>query len=340
MIRVGIAGLGRMGVSHFAIANSHPSAKVVSICEPAAFVRKALERHAHVKCFKHYEDMVEKESLDAIFITTPTRYHYPMTRLAIENGLHVFVEKPFCLNPQEGQELVKLATEKGIVNQVGYHSRFLGTFREAKRLIGSRKSGDVYHVLGEVYGPVVLREAKKTWRTEPTKGGGCLYDYAAHIINLMQFLNGPIKYVSGSVLQNIYSKEVDDAVFSSIQFENGATGQIRANWSEDTYRKFTAQVTVFGKFGKIRVDAQELHVFFKQSPEKDSYCSGWNTRWLTDLSPGVGFYLRGEEYSLQVDYFLRAIKNGTRNNTNSFAAAHDTDKVISLIKADADGRTG
>jgi hypothetical protein len=118
-----------------------------------------------------------------------------------------------------------------------------------------------------------------------------------------------------------------------MQYAAGAYGQLRANWSDETYRKFSAQVTIFGKSGKLRADAQEMHVYFKNQPEDSSYESGWNVKWLTDLSPSVDYYLRGEEYSAQIEYFINCIQNNKLENTNSFEEAQMTDATISQIKA-------
>ena len=82
-----------------------------------------------------------------------------MVRTALENGLHVFCEKPFCLDPAESEELTALAESKGLVTQVGYHYRFVGAFAEVKRLLEVGAIGRVTHVLAEAYGPVVLKTA-------------------------------------------------------------------------------------------------------------------------------------------------------------------------------------
>jgi predicted dehydrogenase len=258
-----------------------------------------------------------------------------MVQYALEAGLHVFVEKPFCLGPADSAQLVALAAKKGVVNQVGYHNRFIGTFCEAKRIIDAGAIGEVYHVLGEAYGPVVLKEKGKTWRSSTAEGGGCLYDYAAHVINLVEFIFGSPDAVSGTVLKQIYSRGVDDAVYSTLHYKNGSSGQLSVNWSDETYRKMSTQITVLGKNGKIIADAQELKIYFKDTPLDDSFDKGWNMRWVTDLSPEVDFYLRGEEYSAQIDHFIHCIKDRTVENRNSFATAHATDRVIALIQSNA-----
>lgn len=335
MINIGIIGLGRMGISHLAIAKAHPNINVVAVCEPSSFVAAAIEKYAGIKCYKEYKKMIVSEELDGVFITTPTRFHFDMVKYALEKDLHVFVEKPFCLTPEDGQKLVKLAAQKKLVNQVGYHNRFVGTFREMNRLVHSGAIGDVYHVLGEAYGPVVLKKKGGTWRSDAKQGGGCLFDYATHVINLIQTVAGTPERVAGSILKNIYSSGVDDAVYSSLYFKNGISGQLSVNWSDETYRKMSTQLTILATKGKIEVDAQELKVYFKEQPNEDGYEKGWNMRWVTDLSPKVGFYLRGEEYSAQIEYFFECIQKNASENMNSFASAHATDCVVDLIKVDS-----
>lgn len=282
--------------------------------------------------------MIDSVGLDCVFITTPTKFHFDMVHYALEAGLDVFVEKPFCLTPGDGKKLVELAEQNEIVNQVGYHNRFIGTFCEAKRLIEQGAIGEVYHVLGEAYGPVVLKEKGMTWRAESSEGGGCLYDYATHVINLTQFLVGSPESVSGAVLQSIYSRNVDDAVYATLHYRNNVSGQLAVNWSDETYRKMSTQITILGKNGKIIADAQELKVYLRQDPLDHTYEKGWNMRWVTDLSPNVQFYLRGEEYSAQIDYFIECIKNRCLDNINSFANAYATDYVADLIKKNAHAR--
>ena len=128
MIRIAIVGLGKMGLSHLAIMRMHPDVEVVAVCDSFGMMLKGLNRYTGLKTYSDYSEMLEKEPLDAVLIATPSRFHGAMVRQALEKNLHVFCEKPFCLNVDEGRELAALARLKGIINQVGYHYRFLGTF--------------------------------------------------------------------------------------------------------------------------------------------------------------------------------------------------------------------
>ena len=77
--------------------------------------------------------------------------------------MHVFAEKPFCLTVAQGEELVKLAAAKKVVNQIGYHNKFVGTFQEVKKIVNSGALGNIYHFIGEAYGPVVTNKKQDTW---------------------------------------------------------------------------------------------------------------------------------------------------------------------------------
>ena len=229
------------------------------------------------------------------------------------------------------------AESKGLVNQVGYHNRFLATFTEAKRIIESGALGELYHVQGEAYGPVVLGETGRTWRTEKGRGGGCLYDYASHVINLLQYIVGSPTHVGGVVLDNIYSRHVNDAVYATLYYGNRMRGQLSVNWSDETYRKMSTLVTFLGKTGKIIADATECKVYLRSDSDARDMEKGWSIKYLTDLTPQVQYYLRGEEYTLQIDHFIECIMNRSLANRSSFRSAQETDLVIEMLSNSADG---
>src|SRR5665647_2993873 len=244
-LRAGIIGLGKMGLSHAAIVGPHPSVEMVAVCDTSSIVLDAFKKFSKVNVYTDYIRMIDKENLDFVVVATPTRFHYKMVRYALEKGIHTFCEKPFSLTSQEGEDLVVLAGQKKLVNQVGYHNHFIGTFRELKRLLKAGILGDLVHFTGEAYGPVVTKEKGGTWRSKPEEGGGCLYDYASHVINLIQEIIGrPIK-ASGSQLKSLYSKGVEDAVYCSLILESNVSGLLSVNWSDETYRKMSTTCLLY-----------------------------------------------------------------------------------------------
>jgi predicted dehydrogenase len=335
MIRTAIIGLGKMGISHCSILGAHPDVNLVAVCDSSSLVIDGFKKYSRFECFTDYKKMINTMNLDAVFIATPTKFHSEMVEYALKNNLHVFCEKPFSLNIQEAKTLSGLARKENLVNEVGYHNRFIATFNEMKKLLSYNAIGQVYHFLGESYGPVVLKEKGGTWRSEKGTGGGCLYDYASHTIDLIHFVLGKPVKVAGTQLKHIFSKDVEDAVFSNITLENGLSGQLSVNWSDETYRKMATQITVFGKKGKITADSTELKIFLHEDNEDLGLSKGWTVRDLTGLAENVAFYLRGEEYSSQIDHFINSIKSKNITTKSSFESALVTDQVINLLLNDA-----
>lgn len=342
MIRVGVVGLGKMGLSHLSMFNAHPDVEVAGICDSAGYMLGVLNKYTGMKTYADMDAMLADAALDAVVISTPSSMHASMVRTALERGVHVFCEKPFCLDPSDSAALTALAQEKGLVTQVGYHYRFVGAFAEVKRLLDLGAVGRVTHVLAEAYGPVVLKPQGGTWRSKKALGGGSLYDYAAHPLNLVNWYLGEASRAGGSVLNPVFSQETDDEVFSTLFFDpatpGGApvTAQLSVNWSDESQRKMTTKVTIWGTSGRISADRQEIQVFLRDSaPALEGYGPGWNVRYTTELTEEVWFYLRGEEYSAQVATFVDRVVRGEGHGVNSFAAAAATDRAIQLLVDDA-----
>jgi len=338
MIRLAVVGLGKMGLSHHAMINAHDRVEVAAICDSAGYVLDVLNKYTGVTVYTDFDLMLREVKLDAIIIATPSSMHAQMVKKALDANLHVFCEKPFCLDTTEGEEVTRLANEKGLVNQVGYHCRFIGAFQEVKRLLDANAIGDITHSLAEAYGPVVLKQKGSTWRTQRASGGGCLYDYAAHPLNLLNWYLGSPRGVGGTILNKIFSSDTEDEVFGTLYYDRGQSAQISVSWSDESYRKMSTKVTLWGKFGRICADRQEVQVYFRNdAPLPAGYQHGWNVRYTTELTEPVDFYLRGEEYSAQLDYFVRCIEEQRfDNNVNSFSEALKTDNVISMMIADAE----
>lgn len=331
MIKGGIIGLGKMGISHAAIVGAHPSVEMVAVCDSSSLVLDAFKKYSNVNVYSDYIKMLEKEKLDFVIIATPTKLHYQMAKAALQNNIHVFCEKPFSLNVSEGEELSLLAKQKSLINQVGYHNHFIGTFRELKRLLNNNIIGELVHFTGEAYGPVVIKDKGNTWRSKPEEGGGCTMDYASHVVNLIQEIIARPSKINGTLLKSIYSKGVDDAVYSLMTLENKLSGVLLVNWSDETYRKMSTSLTIIGKKGKIICDATEIKIYLKENNEKEGFEKGWTTKYITDFAIPVNFYLRGEEYSAQIEYFINNIINQKQGDYNTFEQALYTDKVMEMI---------
>ena len=341
MIRLGMVGLGKMGLSHVAIVRAHPEVTLVAACDTTAYLTDVLEKHTGLKCYDDLDKMLASETLDAVVIATPSKLHANMVQKALDRGLHVFCEKPFVLDLADGERLTQLADSKAAVTQVGYHFRFVAAFQEAARIVQSGALGAVHHVRAEAYGPVVLRAKGGTWRSAKSEGGGALYDYACHAIDLVNFIAGAPAAVSGVVRHGVFSRDVEDEVYCSLHYSNGSSGQLAVNWSDESFRKMSTKVSVWGSNGRITADRQECQIYLREPHAGlPGTAAGFTVRYTTELSKEVWFYLRGEEYSAQMDYFVQSIKQRRLDGENSFRSALQADRVVAMILAESAGSVG
>lgn len=336
-VRIAVVGLGKMGLSHFAMVNAHPNADTIA-CDGSGFLVDVLSKNIETPVHKDFDALLAREALDAVVIATPSKLHAPMVEAALDKGLHVFCEKPFCLDWQDSVRLAAMAADRKLIAQVGYHYRYVGTFREMRRLLEAGAIGTVTHVLAEAYGPVVLRPRRATWRTAKAEGGGCLYDYAAHPLNLLNWYFGMPARISGSVLSRMFSESTDDEVFSTLQWNEGPTAQLSVNWSDESHRKMTTRISMIGTNGRVFADRQECRLYLREEvPGLEGYGKGWTVKYTTELTGDRWFYLRGEEYSAQLDDFIRAVAAGkSAADENGFASAAETDRTMAMIIENAE----
>jgi predicted dehydrogenase len=317
MTKIGIIGLGKMGISHLSIFNAQPNVTVVGICDNSAYLSNMMEKITSIKSYTEPERLINECAPDALVIATPTITHASLVEFALHKKIHVFCEKPFCIDVNKGAELSELAQRKNLVNQVGYHSRFTSSFEKAHKLVLGGVIGAVYHARAEVYGAVILAPNGKSWRSTAQAGGSP-------------------SSVAGTVLNSIYSSDVEDEVYSNFFYADGRTASIAANWSDRSFRKMSTRIELWGSKGKIIADRQEVHIHLhdKASVQGETYSAGWTSLNNLSLKNDVNFYLRGEEYSMQVEHFISCIENNTRNTRSTFYTAHNTDVIADMMNHD------
>ncbi len=338
MLRGGIVGFGRMGFTHFSLLNSHPGVDLAAVCDSSDFVLKNAARHMGVEPFKRFDKMIETTDLDFVIVATPTAMHAEVAECAIAHDAHIFVEKPLTLNPERSQRLLDLLRGKDLVHQVGYAMRFHDLFARAKSLLDSGVLGPLVTFKVEMNGPVVLHDARRSWRSKKTAGGGCLYDFASHSVDLVSYLVGPPDEVLGTVFSHIHSEGVEDALSSTFVYEGGTRGNLLANWSDRSFRKPSCRFEALGRQGRVIADFYTLKVFFNEAPELAGYTEGWNEEYLATVAAPVRFYVRGFQFTRQLDYFIECIQSRQACEACSFEDGLCTDVIMHRIRTDADRR--
>lgn len=249
-----LIGLGRMGITHYSILNTHPDVQIAAVCDPQKALLNGLRKFKEVETYTDYRELFKAVKPDFAIVCTPTASHVEIGSVASELGTHMFMEKPFSLSFPDGDALVKKSKDKGLVSQVGYFLRFHCVFNEVKKILDEGTIGAVSHYKNEMYGRTVLKPSKVSWRAKKQMGGGCMMDFGSHCLDLSDYFFGPVKGVRGSVLKSIYSAEVEDAFFTQLVHHGGIIGTVSVNWSDESYRRPYNRIEVLGEKGKIIAD--------------------------------------------------------------------------------------
>ena len=330
ILKVGIVGMGRMGITHYSIINAHENVKIISVADTTSVIVSMLKKYlSGVDVYKDYKDLILKSKPDAILVCTPPNLHNEILELAAENNIHVFVEKPYTVNYKETVKLAEIFKAKNLVNQVGYVNRFNDVFHFVKELINKNVIGDIIRFKSEMFSATIIKKDDGSgWRGSHASGGGVIYEMASHSIDLINFFLGKPKNVIGTRANKIFSKNVEDIVSSTIEYENGAIGTIYVNWSDTSYRKPTNKVELFGTNGKIVADQHSLKIFLNNPNEEYNYIKGWNTVYITDIFRSVPFYVRGNEFTRQLFDFADLCLEKRDEQVCSFEDGADTQFVI------------
>ncbi len=224
-IRIGIIGLGR-GQSHARRVAASQRCELVSIADIVEDAAKSAAQELGASShYKDYHDMLEKEHLDAVIISTPNHLHAPMCLASMKAGLHVMVEKPMCNTMKEADEMLKVAMKTDRKLYVGYNYRWNPAYQKTKEMLSSEQIGKLLYANCTI----------KTWRAKSyydaagwrtrweTQGGGVLMNQATHHLDSLLWWMGEVDMVVG-FCENLYHDiEVEDTGSAIIKFTSGAT---------------------------------------------------------------------------------------------------------------------
>jgi len=305
-----------MGVLHSAIMNTFPDCRLKAICETEGVLLKAAKAvlPKTVAFHKDYLGMLEKEELDAVFVTTPIHTHLSLiTDIARNNrDLSIFVEKPLASTYDQAKSACDAIRNLNGLYMVGYQKRFSPIFQRAKELIKKGLIGELLFFRAYVFSSDVLSRGS-SWRSR--KGtGGVLLDLAPHLLDILLWFFGEPSAIEAAT-RRIYSDEVDDYVHAAISFGSGMKGSVDACWCLRNYRLPEISIEIYGKNGIMTVSDD----FVKLTLNRESGKSQVFYRQSFDTS--VSFLLADPEYTIEDEFFLEAIRKRTKPQTDFFEAA-------------------
>lgn len=180
-IKTGLAAYGMSGkVFHAPFISTNPHFELTAITERSKNLAK--ERYPQSRIVRSFEELIGMEELELIIVNTPDSTHYEYTRLALEAGKHVIVEKPFTTTAEQGEELVALAATKGLVLSVYQNRRWDSDFLTVKEILSKKLLGRLVEFQSTFprYRNFIRSDS---WKETGKQGGGLTYNLGAHVID-------------------------------------------------------------------------------------------------------------------------------------------------------------
>lgn len=244
-LQTGVIGVGSMGRNHARIYHELPSTDLVGVADAEIDRAREVAESYDTNAMRPDELI---EAADAVSIAVPTSYHYQFARKAIENDVHVLVEKPFVDRPEHGQILIQRARDRGVTLQVGHIERFNPAIRALSDIVPDL---DVIAIDAMRLGPPIDRDIE----VSP------VLDLMIHDIDILRsIVNGGVSGVSATRSND------DPYVTATVEFDDGVIGTLTA--SRVTQRKVRT-LSITAREAEISVDYidQSVEIHRESLPE-------------------------------------------------------------------------
>ncbi len=308
-LRVGIIGLGKMGILHTALVNVIPQAELVALAD----INKQLSKYVkntglNAPFYSNLNKMLEEVEMDAVFVCTPPFANLNVIQECAYKNLDIFSEKPLANSFESAKKIFHLTSNRNFVHATGYLFAHIPLFQEARNILEKKILGSLYHLRSSIYISMVFKK-KKGWLFEKSKsGGGAIINIGSHIIFLLYWLLGPIENVFAKTI-NIYSK-VEDSGTMLFEFSNGLIGSLDISWSMPGYRLSSVNIVLEGEKGLMEITDDYIKLYL-YSPT-DEFRKGWTTIHKIDLNKTAEFDLGGEGYYAEDLNFIECCLNRQR----------------------------
>jgi predicted dehydrogenase len=257
VLSVAIVGAGRIGQIRAGVVRRCDRAVLAAVADTDIVRAEKLADGTSVEASSDWKSVVARDDVDAVVVSTPTKFHADITIAALEAGKHVLCEKPLGRNMDEAQRMFDAACASERLLKTGFNYRHMGHVLKAKELLDNQVLGPL-HFLRSRYGHGGRPGYEKEWCTDgDLSGGGVLLEQGIHLFDLVRhFLGEPSQLVAQT--QRFYWNfpQVEDNSFCVIQTAAGQVAQIHVSWTQWVN---IFELEIFGRDGYLRLEGRDGH---------------------------------------------------------------------------------
>ena len=322
-LRIGVVGLGKMGLLHSSILNVIPEVQLAGVCEKSAITRKLFKKVLRdvplVEDVTDFSDL----NLDAVYITTPIPSHFIVAKTVYQERIarHLFIEKTLAAKYSEAKTLCELANLNSGVTMVGYLRRFMVTFIKAKELLSQNAIGEPASFEVNAFSSDFCGVSNNSQAS--IARGGVLCDLGSYAIDLALWFFGDLQIGSAKIESSTGSGAEDIVHFTARTNPSEINGVFDVSWCKEGYRMPEVNIKVKGAKGTIEVNDDKVTL-----TNEFGKASTW---YRVTLDDAVAFWLGGPEYYREDAYFIERIKSALVAEP-SFENAAKVDMLIENIQ--------
>ncbi len=322
MTRIAHAGVGGWGKNVVRVVGDLADLAWVVDSDPARQAEYGA-RYPQATIAHSLTEALADESVEAVTIATPVPSHYALALEALEAGKHVFVEKPPAMRGEEMEELVALATAKGLVLMPGHLLLYHPGLRKVKELVDSGELGDIACVYGNRQNLGVIRSNENA-----------LWSLGVHDLSVILWLLGEEPEEVVAYGQDFVQPGIEDVVFCFLRFPSGKVAHMHLSWLDPHKMR---KMTVVGREKMVVFDDMELErkvTVYEKGPWEPTQ-GEWRTRTGDIISPKIA---TDEPLKLELEHFLRLVADGPgdhREATDGLAVVRTLDRLTKSLHTGA-----
>lgn len=282
MLTVGVIGCGKMADHHFVQIKRLPSCQLVGVCDTEILMaRQAALRYGLNNYFDNVDIFLKETEPDVVHITTPPQSHYSLAKKCIEQNRHLYIEKPFALNFEQADEILKLAELKNLKVTVGHNAQFSPAMLKMREMVKSGYLGDTpvhvesyycYNIENQQYAEALLGDSNHWVRSLPGKLVQNVISHGvAKIAEFMETGNPEIHVISyiSPLFQSIGETQITDELRVMIHDRKNTTAFL--TFSTQIKPAALHQLRVYGTRNSIFVDHNTQAIYGMDNISYKSY---------------------------------------------------------------------
>lgn len=258
-INVGFIGVGGIAAKHLENISKNEHTSIVAVCDINPDRVREVGKQYGVPSYVNVDDMLQNESLHALFVCVPPFAHGVIEEIAASRGIHLMVEKPVGLNLPMVRVKEKAISDSGIICSTGYCLRYLDTVAKAKEYLTGKQ-------IAMIRAHYVTKFVPTLWYRKMSLSGGQLVEQTTHTVDLIRYLAGDFRTVytnsALNVMNDIPDIDIPDVTSVNFMMESGAVGNLSSTFIQADHQ---TGIEIMGRDFRVIIDGTSLHVIEKDT---------------------------------------------------------------------------